>query len=137
MTACLSSAGAFKVTIWRCSLVKAALRRSHPWTCPGSDLVGHQLPIGGVILSDIGQEALLRLPLQEVEVLLKVIGEKDAVVILKVLVQLFKYFAECVTLLHILDGIVLEEFPGHAAETSKDVQHCDSPARLLMTIFLW
>ena len=67
--------------------------------------MGHQLPIGGVILSDIGQEALLRLPLQEVEVLLKVIGEKDAVVILKVLVQLFKYFAECVTLLHILNGI--------------------------------
>ena len=83
----------------------------------------HQLPIGGVKLRDVGQETLLRLPLNEVEELLKVVGEKDAVVIFKVLVQLFEYFAEGVTLLHILNGIILEEFPGHAAEASEDVQH--------------
>ena len=87
------------------------------------DVVRHELAVGRVILRDVGQEALLRLPLKQVEVFLEVIWKKDPVVILKVLVQLLEDLAEGVALLHIFDGEVLEQLPGHPGVTADDVEH--------------
>ena len=83
--------------------------------------MGHELAVRGVVLSDIGQEALLWSPLEEVEVLLKVIREKDPVI--KVLVQLLQNLTKRVSLIHILDWEVLEKLPSDSRETAEDVQY--------------
>ena len=68
------------------------------------DLVPSQLAVGLVVVRDEGQEGLLTLPLEAIEIGLKVVGQEDPVVILKVSVTSGQDLAEGVLLLAILNG---------------------------------
>ena len=68
-----------------------------------SHIMGNQTTIGGVMVGDEGQEALLWLPLQQVEVLLKVIRKEHTIVILEVLVELGDNLAKAILFLNLFN----------------------------------
>ena len=80
------------------------------------DLVAGDLPVGLVMVGDIGEQALLRLLVEVGEVAFKFIRKEDPVVVLEVAIKAFQDLAECPLLLTILNRIILEEAPNHPLE---------------------
>ena len=66
-------------------------------------VVSGQTTVGGVVVRNKGQEALSRLSLQHVKVLLKVVRKEHSIIILEVLVELGDDLAKAILLLSIFN----------------------------------